>query len=102
MACFDVHAPGRGGDGLAVEAVRSDLLEPFGTRVAVPLIDRIHAPRAPRRLDPVFDGRPLILAARLIGAVPTGERGAPAGSLAAERDAIRDALDMPFLGFRGA
>jgi toxin CcdB len=99
MACFDLHAPGRG-DALVID-VQSDLLEPFGTRVVVPLIGREHAPQAPRRLNPVLvvEGRPLILATHLIGAVPAAELGPPLGSLAGERDAIRDALDMLFVGF---
>jgi toxin CcdB len=97
MACFDIHRP----DGQPVVDVQPDLLEPFGTRVVVPLIDRAHATRAPRRLNPVFeiDGRPLILATQLIAALPTAALGPSAGSLAHARDEIRAALDMLFLGF---
>ena len=99
MAAFEVHAL-RGGGGLVVD-VQSDLLDPFETRVAIPLIDLEHAPQAPRRLNPVLevDGRPLILATHLIAAVPRAELGRPVGSLARERDQIRAALDMLFLGF---
>jgi toxin CcdB len=99
MACFDIHAL-RAGGGPVVD-VQSDLLEPFGTRVVVPLIDLAHAPQAPRRLNPILevDGRPMILATHLLAAMHTGELGPPLGSLAAHRDAIRAALDMLFLGF---
>jgi len=99
MACFDIHALRAGGD-LVVD-VQSDLLDPFGTRVVVPLIDLAHAPQAPRRLNPVFQvgGRAMIFTAHLLAAMPTSELGAPKGSLAGERDAIRDALDLAFLGF---
>ena len=74
---------------------------PFGTRVVVPLIDLAHAPRAPRRLNPVFqiDGKAMIFAAQLLAATPKGEFGAAVGSLADQQDAIRAALDMLFLGF---
>jgi toxin CcdB len=99
MGCFDIHAP-RSGGGRVVD-VQSDLLEPFGTRVVVPLLELAHAPQAPRRLNPVFevDGRPMILATHLLATVPAGELGAPVGSLAPRQDAIRAALDMLFLGF---
>ena len=99
MAEFRVH-PLRGGGGLVVD-VQSDLLDPFETRVVVPLLDLEHAPRAPRRLNPILevDGRPMILATHLIAALPRAELGLPTGSLAHERDAIRTALDMLFTGF---
>jgi toxin CcdB len=87
--------------GLVVD-VQSDLLEPFGTRVVIPLVALEHAPRAPRRLNPVFEveGEPMILATHLLAAVAEGELSRPAlGSLASHRDAIRAALDMLFLGF---
>jgi toxin CcdB len=97
MAEFALHAL-RG--GLVVD-VQSDLLDDFGTRVVVPLIELAHAPKAPRRLNPVFpvDGRPMILATHLLAALPRAELGPPLGSLGSERDAIRAALDMLFLGF---
>jgi len=98
MGEFAVHALRTG--SLVVD-VQSDLLDPFETRVVVPLIAPEHAPRAPRRLNPVLEmpGGPRILATHLLAALPRAELGAPVGSLAAERDAIRAALDMLFLGF---
>ncbi len=81
--------------------VQSDLLEPFETRVVIPLIAPRHAPRAPHRLNPVLEvvGEPRILATQLLATLPRAELGAPVGSLAGERDAIRAALDMLFRGF---
>ncbi len=98
MAEFAVHALRTG--GLVVD-VQSDLLDPFETRVVIPLIAPEHAPRAPRRLNPVLEvaGERRILATHLLTALPRAELGAATGSLAAERDAIRAALDMLFLGF---
>jgi toxin CcdB len=101
MAGFDLHrlAAAHGG-GLVVD-VQSDLLDPFSTRVVVPLVAREAAPDAPRRLNPVIavHDTPLILATHLLAALPRAALGPPVGSLAHERDRIRDALDMLFLGF---
>lgn len=98
MPEFAIHALRDG--GLAVD-VQSDLLEPFSTRVVIPLVALEVAPQAPRRLNPVVDvaGAPRILATHLIAALPRAALGPPVGSLAAERDRIRAALDMLFLGF---
>jgi hypothetical protein len=101
MAAFDLHRIAEtAGSGLVVD-VQSDLLDPFGTRVVVPLLALAAAPDAPRRLNPVIEvaGTPLILAAQLLAAVPRAALGPPVGSLAHERDRIRDALDMALLGF---
>ena len=97
MACFDLHRT----DGGLVVDVQSDLLDPFSTRVVIPLVALAAAPQAPRRLNPVLEvaGSPLILATHLLAALPRAELGAPVGSLAPERDRIRAALDMLFLGF---
>ena len=80
MACFDLHRI----DGGLVVDVQSDLLEPFSTRVVIPLVALKAAPQAPRRLNPVLDvaGSPLILATHLLAALPRAELGAPVGSLA--------------------
>jgi toxin CcdB len=98
MACFDIH---RAGTGLVVD-VQADLIEVLSTRVVVPLIPPDRAPRPARRLNPVFDlpgTGPVVLVTQYIAALPRAELGPPTGSLAAERDAIRAALDMAILGF---
>jgi toxin CcdB len=98
MPEFALHALRDG--GLVVD-VQSDLLEPFSTRVVIPLVALEQAPQAPRRLNPVIEvsGAPLILATHLLAALPRATLGLPVGSLAHERDRIRAALDMLFLGF---
>ena len=76
--------------------VQSDLLEPFETRVVIPLIAPRHAPRlAPHRLNPVLKvvGEPRVLATQLLATLLRAELGAP------RCDAIRAALDMLFRGF---
>ena len=98
MACFDIHSTG---SGLVVD-VQSDLIEILSTRVVVPLIPPDRAPKPARRLNPIFDlpgPGPVVFVAQYIAALPRAELGTPTGSLAAERDAIRGALDMLFLGF---
>jgi toxin CcdB len=100
MACFDIHVPRAGGE-LVVD-VQSDLVDILNTRVAVPLIPPARAPAPARRLNPVFTlpgTGPVVFVAQYIAALPAGELGPAVGSLAVERDAIRDALDMLFLGF---
>jgi toxin CcdB len=99
MACHDIHASRSGG---MVVDVQSDLIGILNTRVVVPLIPTARAPKPARRLNPVFDlpgAGPLVFVAQYIAALPAGELGVAVGSLASERDAIRDALDMLFLGF---
>ena len=98
MACFDIHHSG----GDLVVDVQSDLIGILNTRVVVPLIPPGRAPRPARRLNPVLDvhgAGPVVFVVQYIAAVPTGELGPALGSLAEARDAIRDALDMLFLGF---
>jgi toxin CcdB len=98
MACFDIH---RTQAGLVLD-VQTDLIEILNTRVVVPLIPPESAPRSARRLNPVFelpDAGRVVFVAQYIAALPRAELGLPLGSLARERDAIRDALDMLFLGF---
>ena len=97
MARFDVH---RTGDGLVVD-VQSDLIDVLSTRVVVPLIPPDRAPKPARRLNPVLevaDG-PVVFVAQYVAAMPAAALGPPVESLAHAQDAIRDALDMLFLGF---
>ena len=69
MGEFAVYALGTG--SLVVD-VQSDLLEPFATRVVIPLLAPEHAPQAPHRLNPVFEvaGSRRILATQLLAALP--------------------------------
>jgi toxin CcdB len=99
MACFDVHAAAQ--DGVLLVDVQSDLIDILNTRVVVPLMPPDRAPLPARRLNPTltFRAAPLIFAAQYIAALPGAELGPPLGTLEAERDPIRAALDMLFLGF---
>jgi toxin CcdB len=67
----------------------------------VPLLPLATAPKRAARLNPIFEvpGGQAALFPQFIGAAPRAALGLPIGSLAHERDRIRDALDMLFLGF---
>jgi toxin CcdB len=99
MAQFDIH-PLRAGGGLIVD-VQSDLIGILNTRMVVPLLPPAQAPKAARRLNPVFavGGEPVVFVAQFITALPLAELSAASGSLFDQQDAIRAALDMLFLGF---
>ena len=81
--------------------MQSDLIDVLDTRVVVPLLPVAAAPKRAARLNPVFDltEGSVALFPQFIAAAPRAALGLPVGSLAHERDRIRDALDMLFLGF---
>lgn len=99
MARYDLFAGPYGGSYLL--DVQSDLLDHLKSRVVVPLLPAEDAPPPVRTLNPVFDidGRKLIMATHLIGAVAVSELGEPRANLGECHDQIIDALDMLFQGF---
>ncbi len=98
MAQFDVWRMRKG--GLLVLDCQADLLEALNTRVVVPLIPLADAPRPARNLNPVFeiDGARYYLATQQLSAVELKELGGKAGSLAAQRREITNALDFLLTG----
>ncbi|MGH1369525.1 MAG: CcdB family protein [Maritimibacter sp.] len=98
MARADVYRLADG-SGLVLD-VQSELLDPFNTRVVVPLMKRTTAPRPARGLNPVFllGDEEYILVSQFLSAVPVAALGVPIGSLAAHQDQITRALDMVFQG----
>ncbi|NMM45776.1 plasmid maintenance protein CcdB [Rhodospirillaceae bacterium KN72] len=99
MAQYDIYRM-PGGAGYLLN-VQSDLLEGMATRVVVPLMPRDTAPPAADRLNPVFTigGEDLVLVTQNLAAVPLSILGKAIGGLDAEADAVRNALDMVFVGF---
>lgn len=99
MARYDVFAR-REGDGYLLD-VQADLLESLTTRIVVPLLPILSAPRPAARLNPVFSfsGSEMVMVTQFISAVPIAIFGARIGNLAAEHDAIIAALDMALQGF---
>lgn len=98
MARFDVYLTG-GGD--YVLDVQTDLIPPLGTRLVVPLMPAGAVPSAIGRLHPIFeiDGRRLVMATHLMGAIPERQLGRRVSRLLDRYDDIVAAIDMIFLGF---
>jgi toxin CcdB len=96
MAQFDLYRL----DGSLVMDVQANLLDRLNTRIVVPLVPETEAPRPAVRLNPilVIEGTRYVLLPQFMAAVPLADLGAKAGSLAAERDRIKPAVDMVFDG----
>lgn len=98
MARFDAW-PNPDGAGWLLE-VQADLLRDLTTRVVVPLIPLAQAPRPAARLNPVLpvDGADHAMVTQFLSAVPAGMlKGVPI-SLAAQGEAITNALDLLLTG----
>ena len=98
MAQFDVHARS-GAPGLLLDC-QADLLSTLNTRFVVPLLPRIIAPKPADRLNPVFTvaGEEVVMLTQFAAAVRTNELGERITSLADERYAITNALDLLISG----
>lgn len=96
MAQFDLYRL----DGSLVMDVQADLLDRLSTRIVVPLLPESEAPRPADRLNPVFivEGTRYVLLPQFMAAVAVGELSNKVGSLTAERDRIKAAVDMVFDG----
>ena len=82
--------------------VQSDLLEPLGTRVVVPLTRVPGLTKRPvSHLTPEipFDGDRYVLMTPQLAGVSVADLGPSAGTLAGERQAILAALDFLLTGF---
>jgi len=82
--------------------VQSDLLEPLGTRVVVPLTKVAGLARKPvSHLTPtvMFDGDAYILLTPQLAGIARTELGAQAGTLLTEREKILGAIDFLLTGF---
>jgi toxin CcdB len=82
--------------------VQSSLLEDLQTRVVIPLTRKSRLAGEPvGHLMPVieFEHDTYVLVTQHLAGIARAELGAPAGSLARQRDAIISALDFLFTGF---
>jgi toxin CcdB len=88
------------GEGYLLD-VQADLLSDLSTRTVVPLIPQSSAPKALKRLNPVFTlaGKPYVMLTHLIGTVSTAGLVESGISLAEQRGQVDAALDMLFQGF---
>lgn len=99
MARFDV-CQNEGGSGYLLD-VQSDLLSDLNTRVVVPLLPTIEAPKPAQRLNPEFEieRTRVVMATQYMAAIPESELKTAICNLAEQQHEISAALDMLFLGF---
>ncbi len=105
MAQFDVHKnknPRTRATFPFLVDVQTDLLEPLGTRVVVPLTKVAGLAKKPvSHLTPIvtFDAEPYVLITPQLAGVARTDLGAPAGTLVDEREKILGAIDFLLTGF---
>ena len=99
MSQFDVYA-GVGRSNRLVVDLQSSILGPIATRIVAPLFQRNETPVL-TELTPLvrLDERDLVVMIPLLASVPVRELQQPVGSLIADQDALKRALDALFLGF---
>lgn len=105
MAQFDVHKnknPRTRSAFPFLVDVQSDLLEPLGTRVVVPLTKAAGLAKTPvSHLTPpvLFDGETYVLITPQLAGIARVELGARVGTLAHEREKVLGAIDFFVTGF---
>jgi toxin CcdB len=103
MARYDVYSNrlGRPNAPYLLD-VQSDLIDVFGSRVVVPLLDAASLKRGPaKRLNPVFEieGRRVVMATHMIFAMPESDLEDAVATLEEAHFEIVNALDMLFQGY---
>ncbi|KUM53311.1 CcdB family protein [Rheinheimera sp. EpRS3] len=98
MARFDVYLSGS--PGLLLD-VQTNLLAGLNTRVVVPLLPLGTAPKAAKRLNPIFDieNQSYLMATQFMAAIPETELKQKIGSLIEQQQEVSEALDMLLVGF---
>ncbi|NYT59586.1 CcdB family protein [Alcaligenaceae bacterium] len=99
MSRYDVYANPSGlGYFLNVQA---GIMQPFNTRVVVPLLLLSEAPKPAKTLNPLFDidGVQHVMVTQYMAAVPANELKSAAFSLQHRHDEIVAAVDFLFHGF---
>lgn len=81
--------------------VQADIMQPFNTRVVVPLLPLKDAPKPAATLNPLFDidGVEHVMVTQYMAAVPAKELRNPVSSLQHHHDVIVGAIDFLFHGF---
>ncbi len=104
-AQFDVCRVAEQGRGeqkqrLAV-VLQHDILSDLSTRVVAPLIDAEEVGFDKRRVMPIVSiaGGEYAIAVHLSAAIPTRALGEPIASIVGDQAAIKNALDLLYLGF---
>ena len=99
MPKYDVF-PNPSGDGYLLD-VQTDLLSDLNTRVVVPLLPKLKAPKPATKLNPVFEinGEPVVMVTQFLAAIPVGLLKSQIGNLKNEFEQITIAVDMLVQGF---
>ncbi|NYT26045.1 CcdB family protein [Alcaligenaceae bacterium] len=99
MDRYNVY-PNPSGSGYLLN-VQADILQPFNTRVVVPLLPLSQSPKPAKTLNPLFDidGVQHAMVTQYIAAIPAKELKSVAFSLAHRNDEIVAAIDFLFHGF---
>jgi toxin CcdB len=99
MRKYDVF-PNPSGDGYLLD-VQTDLLIDLNTRVIVPLLPTLSAPKPETRLNPIFDfeDQPVVTVTQFMAAVPTVIFAISIGNLDEGFEEVKSALDMLIQGF---
>ena len=92
--------PNPSGSGYLLN-VQADIMQPFNTRVVVPLLPLNVAPKPAATLNPLFDidGVEHVMVTQYMAAVPAKELKNPVSSLQHRHDIIVGAIDFLFHGF---
>jgi toxin CcdB len=99
MAQFDVY-PGIGRVKGYVVALQADLMEGLPSRIVAPLVPKDTITPISRLTPTIrFQGSDYLLLTYQLASVPARELQRPVGSLADDQDAIKQSLDMLFIGF---
>lgn len=99
MNRYNVY-PNPSGPGYLLN-VQADIMQPFNTRVVVPLLPLSDAPKPAKTLNPLFniDGVQHAMVTQYMAAVPAKELRGAAFSLQQRHDEIVAAIDFLFHGF---
>lgn len=99
MSRYDVYENSDGAGYLL--DVQTDLLNALNTKIVVPLLPVADAPKAAKRLNPIFEikGQKHVMVTQFMAAVPVRVLKIPTTNLSDRFDEITNALDMVFLGF---
>ena len=99
MARFDVYRP-KDGDELLLDC-QADVLDELDSRFVVPLLPASMFRKTFDRLNPTFEveGRSVVMATQSAATIPVRFIGQRVTSLAEERAAVMNALDMLLTGY---
>jgi toxin CcdB len=88
------------GEGYLLD-VQANILDHLNTRMVVPLLPLLSAPKPAKTLNPMFDivGTSVVMVTQFMAAIPAAMLRSPEYSLEANRNEITSALDLLFQGF---